>query len=322
MEWREIDLRHAAGIVGSTLLLGLGAPFWFNMLRSLASLRPAVARNLAKEAEEGGDGGGVARPETEGPSLARRVADSAGATGLFPSRTGSGSCCAGGCRRACGFFKLPARGSCRADFVVARRFRATAVAAWFLALAGAWAAEPDPMGILVEGKGVRIERRELESEVQRLRGEAMQRGKPIPDEQLPEIRRQVLERLAVVRLCEARATPADRAKAADSAGKFIDGLRQSQGAEGLARLLRQAGYTEAAFHGAKTAEAIVTAVIDREVRAVVRIPSADVREYYEKHAEQWEQPAAVRVQSLLISLRTSDGRPLGADAMEIGRAHV
>ncbi len=47
-----MGLRHCVGMLGSTLLLGLGAPFWFNMLRSLASLRPAVARSIAREAEE------------------------------------------------------------------------------------------------------------------------------------------------------------------------------------------------------------------------------------------------------------------------------
>lgn len=180
----------------------------------------------------------------------------------------------------------------------------------------------DPKEVLVEGKGVRVERADLDAEVQRLRAEATQRGQVIADDQLPAIKRQVLERIAMVRMFEAHATPADRRKAEASAHAFIDQLRQSQGAEGLARLLRQAGYTDATFRAAKVSEALVTAVIDREVRPDVRIPSADVREHYEKNAAQWEQPEAVRVQNLLLSLKTADGKPLGVEALAARRQRV
>lgn len=180
----------------------------------------------------------------------------------------------------------------------------------------------DPREVLVEGRGVRVERAELDAEIQRLRTEATQRGQVIADDQLPALKRQVLERLAVVRMFEARATAADRAKAEESARSFIDGLRQSQGAEGLARMLRQAGYTDAAFRSAKVAEAVVTAVIDREVRPTVRIPSADVREYYERNPGQWEQPETARVQNLLLSLKTADGKPLGIEALAARRQRI
>lgn len=180
----------------------------------------------------------------------------------------------------------------------------------------------EPREVLVEGRGVRVERADLDAEIQRVRTEATQRGQVIADDQLPALKRQVLERLAMVRMFEARATAADRARAEESARAFIDGLRQSQGAEGLARMLRQAGYTDASFRSAKVAEATVTAVIDREVRPTVRIPSADIREYYERNAGQWEQPETVRVQNLLLSLKTADGNPLGVEALAARRQRI
>lgn len=186
----------------------------------------------------------------------------------------------------------------------------------------AHAAGTDPKDVLVEGKGVRVERGEVEAEVRRLCTEATQRGQLVADDQLPALRRQVLERLATVRMFEARATASDRARAEESARTFIAGLGQSQGAEGLARLLRQAGYTDATFRTAKVSEAIVTAVIDREVRPTVRIPSADIREYYERNAGQWEQPETVRVQNLLLSLKTADGKPLGIEALAARRQRM
>ena len=41
--------RHLFGMVLSALLLSLGAPFWFNTLKSLASLRSCVATNISDE---------------------------------------------------------------------------------------------------------------------------------------------------------------------------------------------------------------------------------------------------------------------------------
>ena len=43
--WKSVG-RHLPGFVLSVLLLSLGAPFWFNALRSLASLRPILAGKI------------------------------------------------------------------------------------------------------------------------------------------------------------------------------------------------------------------------------------------------------------------------------------
>ncbi|NBV22074.1 MAG: hypothetical protein EBS05_09165 [Proteobacteria bacterium] len=43
--------KHAIGMLFSALLLSLGAPFWFNALKSLASLRSSVADNISAEGQ-------------------------------------------------------------------------------------------------------------------------------------------------------------------------------------------------------------------------------------------------------------------------------
>jgi hypothetical protein len=43
---------HFWGILASAALLSLGAPFWFNMLKTLSNLRPVLANKTAKESEE------------------------------------------------------------------------------------------------------------------------------------------------------------------------------------------------------------------------------------------------------------------------------
>ncbi len=46
---------HFWGIVASAALLSLGAPFWFNMLQSLSSLRPVLAQKEQDEQESAAD---------------------------------------------------------------------------------------------------------------------------------------------------------------------------------------------------------------------------------------------------------------------------
>jgi len=55
--WRDAyhEKRHLAGTLVSVLLLSLGAPFWFNALRQLSNLKPAIAGKVdaANKAGEG-----------------------------------------------------------------------------------------------------------------------------------------------------------------------------------------------------------------------------------------------------------------------------
>ncbi|MGB7623032.1 MAG: hypothetical protein WBN92_11840, partial [Terriglobia bacterium] len=44
--------RHLAGILAGAALLSLGAPFWFNMLKTLTNLRPLLATKQQKESEQ------------------------------------------------------------------------------------------------------------------------------------------------------------------------------------------------------------------------------------------------------------------------------
>jgi hypothetical protein len=45
--------RHLLGMLASAALLSLGAPFWFNLLKSLTNLRPALAQQVEKNPRAG-----------------------------------------------------------------------------------------------------------------------------------------------------------------------------------------------------------------------------------------------------------------------------
>ena len=50
--WKDYP-KHFPGVLLSVLLLSLGAPFWFNMLRQLSNLRPFFARKIDEDATKG-----------------------------------------------------------------------------------------------------------------------------------------------------------------------------------------------------------------------------------------------------------------------------
>jgi hypothetical protein len=50
--WETFGAREFWGTLVAAALLSLGAPFWFNALKTLTSLRPILAGKLEKEKEQ------------------------------------------------------------------------------------------------------------------------------------------------------------------------------------------------------------------------------------------------------------------------------
>jgi hypothetical protein len=48
----KFDILHFFGLLATAMLLNLGAPFWFNALRQLSSLKPATARKIEQEEKQ------------------------------------------------------------------------------------------------------------------------------------------------------------------------------------------------------------------------------------------------------------------------------
>jgi hypothetical protein len=172
--------------------------------------------------------------------------------------------------------------------------------------------------LMVRGKGVEIRGREVDAMLERAKVEAVHQGIILTEEQQAALRVQLLERLVLVRLCEVRATPADRRRARQESGAFIDGLKKERGEEGFARLLKMAGYTLETFEADKLSEAVVSVVIEREVKSTIRIPSVDIQEYYDRHPERWMEPAAVRFLHLqLMTGVGGEGGPTVEDRLKV-----
>ena len=166
----------------------------------------------------------------------------------------------------------------------------------------------DPEEILARGTNIVIRRRDLDEPYQRIQTTLMNVGQLMPAERREQIQAQVLNQVIFLKLCEARATDKDRARAKFEADAFTRGVRDSAAsAEAYQRQLLRAGYTEERFLKDKFLEALTAVVVDREVKSKVTVTDGEVKKAYEEHPERWTKPETARVNHLLISTR----EPLG-----------
>lgn len=175
---------------------------------------------------------------------------------------------------------------------------------WILACLGQAAGTND---LLVTARTWTIQRQELDSVMRRVGKGLLQAGKILPEEELKALERRQLDQMIFTRICLARATDADRQKATNESRKFIEGLRREQPTEeAYRRLLARGGFEPREFAEDKWNEALAAAVVDREVKDAIRIPTADARKYYEAHPEKWMEPEQVKAAHLLVA--SSDPR--------------
>lgn len=164
---------------------------------------------------------------------------------------------------------------------------------------------------VVTAKTWAIQRSELAAMVERTEKERLQAGRLLADEERPALERKLLDQMVFTRMCLARATAEDRRRASIESRAFIDGIKREQGSdEAFQHLLNRAGFTPETFAREKLNEAIVAAVVDREVKGAIRIPTADARKYYDEQPDKWIDPEQVRAAHVLIgAIDPKTGQP-------------
>lgn len=164
------------------------------------------------------------------------------------------------------------------------------------------AARPDE--VLARGTNLVILRQDLNEVYERMQTGLMNVGQLLPADRQEQVQAQLLDQLIFIRLCEARATAQDRARAKFESDAFVNGLRDKAASEdAFHRQLVRAGYTEDRFLKDKYSEALTTVVVDRELKTRVKVPDEDVKKVYTDNPERWTKPESARVIQLLISTR-------------------
>ena len=159
-----------------------------------------------------------------------------------------------------------------------------------------------PDKVVAKGKGLEIKASQLDEVFTQLKAQAAGRGQPIPDERRAQIETNILERMIILRLLAAKADSADRAKAEIETRKQYAQFRDSAPSEAifLARI-QSLGMTTNAVRAEIYEQQVAMTVIDREVKDKVAITDAQVKEFYDKNSNRFEQPEQVRASHILVS---------------------
>ena len=173
-----------------------------------------------------------------------------------------------------------------------------------------------PADVLAKGKGVTITRRDLDQVYERIQTGLMNVGQLLAPDRREQFQAQVLDQIIFVKLCEARATDADKTRARFESDAFVRGLRDEAGDEGgFQRRIVRAGYTEPVFLKEKFLETLATTVVERELKSKITITDDQVRKVYADAPERWTKPESVRISQLLVSTRDlATGQELSEEA--------
>ncbi|MGO8839147.1 MAG: peptidylprolyl isomerase [Limisphaerales bacterium] len=167
--------------------------------------------------------------------------------------------------------------------------------------------------VIVKAKGFEIKRSELDEVMTSLKSNAAARGQTIPPAQLAQIEGQLLNQLMQIQLLLQKATDADRSNGVQKTDMQISNLLAQAGSqEALDRRLKAVGMTMPELRSKMTQEGTAQSALTRELN--VTVTDAEVKQFYNDHPVDFEQPEMVHVRHiLLMTIDPVTHTPLTAD---------
>jgi peptidyl-prolyl cis-trans isomerase C len=157
--------------------------------------------------------------------------------------------------------------------------------------------------VIAKGKGVEVKQSQIDEMYITFKANRSAMGLGLPAARA-KIEADILEKLIATQLFVSMATEADKAKGKEIANTFIaEQIKQTPSEESFNRQLRSLGMEPDLFRAQILEQAVVKAVIDRELRPKINVTDAQVKEYYDKNATRYQEPELVRVRHVLISTK-------------------
>jgi peptidyl-prolyl cis-trans isomerase C len=154
--------------------------------------------------------------------------------------------------------------------------------------------------IIAKGKGVEVDRSQLDEAIKTYKANAAAQGKSIPPEQLAMMEPGLLDRLIQTQILLSKATDADKAKATEEATKQLQSAKTNAPNEAAFDAeLKAMGMTRDKLFKTMTEQNTAEAVVMRELK--INVTEADARKFYEdtNNAAKFEQPEMVRASHVL-----------------------
>jgi parvulin-like peptidyl-prolyl isomerase len=160
--------------------------------------------------------------------------------------------------------------------------------------------------VVARGKGFEIKQSQVDEMYLSFKGHRAALGQVISDDMRPRIESDIIEKLIATRLFVLHATEQDRANAKNIAATFIaEQKKNAPSEESFRRQLLAVGMTPEEFDNQIHEQAIVKAVIDREIKTNKTVSDADAQKYYAENPTLFLEPEQVRVSHILIATRDS-----------------
>jgi peptidyl-prolyl cis-trans isomerase C len=147
-------------------------------------------------------------------------------------------------------------------------------------------------------------------------------GQAVPPQFDARIKRQVLEKLIATKLMLARATPFDQQTGKKLGERLIQEGREKVGSEAsYRRRLLAVGSSPEEYEAELLEQAVVQAVIDRELKSKIVISHDDTKKFYDDNASSYQEPEKARVSHILFATRKiPDGQLLSIEERHAKKA--
>ena len=153
--------------------------------------------------------------------------------------------------------------------------------------------------IVAKADGVSVTRAQLDEALIGIKTRAASQGQPIPQAMVPQVERQILQRLIQVKILNAKATDADKAAAKQLAAERAEDLRERAGSEiAFQQHLQSVGLTPDQLMERMTEEQTAETVLKRELK--VEVTEDEIRKFYEDNPAEFEQPELARAAHVLL----------------------
>ncbi|HXI71857.1 MAG TPA: peptidylprolyl isomerase [Verrucomicrobiae bacterium] len=176
--------------------------------------------------------------------------------------------------------------------------------------------------VMAKGKGFEIKQSEMDQVVTGIKSAAAAHNENIPAEQLNGIKAQMLNRLIQIQILLQQSTDADKLEGKKKADTQIAALLARAGSqEAFERQLKAVGMNLDELRTKITQEATATATLTRALG--INVTDAEVKQYYDTHPADFEQPESVKVQHILmLTINPTTRAPLSDDQVKAKRAQI
>jgi peptidyl-prolyl cis-trans isomerase C len=156
--------------------------------------------------------------------------------------------------------------------------------------------------VVAKAKAFEVKQSEVDEMYITFKANRAAMGERVPETLRSKIEADMIEKIIATRLCLARATEPDRVKAKQTADQLVaEQMKQAPSEASFNRQLIALGMTPEKFRAQILEQAIVQAVVDREIKIQKPISDAVARDFYDKNPTFFQEPEMVRVSHILFS---------------------